>query len=146
MSRPESHHGGRLRSTLRTSAVATALLLVGTSALLGGGPAAAAAASLTAPVVAPTTAPTVPVMIVLDASGSVNSSHAVENVRDAGRSFLDALQDTNSTARVIQFATVSQELTGRGLIDADSMASGGALGRLPPESQRGKAPSARAGT
>jgi len=69
------------------------------------------------------------VTLVLDASGSVNSSHAVENVRDAGRSFLDALQDTNSTARVIQFATVSQELAGRGLIDADSMASGGALGQ-----------------
>jgi LPXTG-motif cell wall-anchored protein len=71
----------------------------------------------------------VDVTLILDASGSVNSSHAVENVRDAGRSFLSALQDTNSTARVIQFATVSQQLADRGLIDANSMAAGGALGQ-----------------
>lgn len=69
------------------------------------------------------------VTLILDASGSVNSSHAVENVRDAGRSFLSALQDTNSTGRVIQFATVSQELAGRELIDVNSMAGGGAFGR-----------------
>lgn len=69
------------------------------------------------------------VTLILDASGSVNSSHAVENVRDAGRSFLGALQDTNSTARVIQFATVSQQLADRGLIDANSMAAGGAFGQ-----------------
>ena len=61
---------------------------------------------------APTPAPNPPieescgvdVTLVLDASGSISSSsHAVEDVRDAAEAFLDALENTNSTARVTQF-------------------------------------------
>lgn len=69
------------------------------------------------------------VTLVLDASGSVNSSHAVGNVRDAATAFLDGLADTGSTARVIQFATIAQQLAPRGLITADSIASGGVFGK-----------------
>jgi hypothetical protein len=67
--------------------------------------------------------------LILDASGSVSSSHAVEDVRDAGDAFLSALQDTNSTARVIQFATASEELAAREIIDADSMDRTGPFGQ-----------------
>ena len=102
------------------------LLALGTVALP---PAVAVAAVPTDPNPPIAKACGIDVTLILDASGSVNSSHAVENVRDAGRSFLSALQDTNSTARVIQFATVSQQLAGRGLIDANSMAAGGAFGQ-----------------
>ena len=42
-------------------------------------------------------------VLVLDASGSIDSAHAVDDVRDAGEAFLDALADTGSTARVLQF-------------------------------------------
>jgi uncharacterized repeat protein (TIGR01451 family) len=69
------------------------------------------------------------VTLVLDASGSVDSSHAVGNVRDAATAFLDALADTGSTARVIQFATLAEQLAPRGLITADSIASGGVFGK-----------------
>jgi hypothetical protein len=49
-------------------------------------------------------------VLVLDASGSISSSNAVSQVRDAGAAFLDALADTGSTARVLQFASLSQQL------------------------------------
>ncbi len=65
--------------------------------------------------------------LVLDASGSVSSSHAVDDVRDAGDALLTALKDTNSFARVSQFASLSQSLAGRTIIDEASMADGGAL-------------------
>ena len=50
------------------------------------------------------------VSLVLDTSGSVESAHAVGDVRDAAAELLDALKDTGSTARVLQFATLAQEL------------------------------------
>ena len=40
------------------------------------------------------------VTLILDASGSVSQAHAVEDVRDSARAFLEALADTSSTARV----------------------------------------------
>jgi len=43
------------------------------------------------------------VVLVLDASGSIQSSHAVDDVRNTGGAFLTALADTGSTARVLQF-------------------------------------------
>ncbi len=55
--------------------------------------------------------------LVMDASGSVSSSHAVDDVRAAGDALLTALKNTNSTARVTQFATLSEVLATRTLID-----------------------------
>ena len=69
----------------------------------------------------------VDVTLVLDASGSINSSHAVEDVRDAADAFLDALRNTNSTARVTQFGTVSAQLAARTAVDDASLGTGGAL-------------------
>ncbi|MDX2378533.1 MAG: hypothetical protein QNM02_02090, partial [Acidimicrobiia bacterium] len=64
--------------------------------------------------------------LVLDASGSIASSHAVEQVRGAAKSFLDALADTDSNARVTQFGTASEELAPPTLITAASLSPGGA--------------------
>jgi len=67
------------------------------------------------------------VTLVLDASGSINSSNAVGDVRDAGEAFLDALADTGSTARVLQFASVSEELAAQAEVTAASLAPGGSF-------------------
>ncbi len=53
------------------------------------------------------------VTLVLDASGSVQQSNAVGAVRSAASAFLEAFADTGSTARVIQFASLSQQLASR---------------------------------
>jgi LPXTG-motif cell wall-anchored protein len=70
----------------------------------------------------------VDVTLVLDASGSISNSGAVEDVRDAAEAFLDALANTNSTARVTQFATVSEELAPSTLVDDASLAEDGVHG------------------
>lgn len=67
--------------------------------------------------------------VVLDASGSVSSSGAVDDVRDAADAFLDALKNTSSTARVTQFATVAQELAPYTIVDDASLAQNGVLRR-----------------
>ncbi len=67
------------------------------------------------------------VVLVLDASGSISSSHAVDDVRDAADAFLDALADTGSTARVTQFASISEELAPQAEVTEASMQSGGAF-------------------
>jgi hypothetical protein len=67
----------------------------------------------------------VDVTLVLDASGSVQSSGAVEQVRDAATAFLEALQNTRSTARVTQFATLSEQLAPYAVVDDASLAVGG---------------------
>lgn len=69
----------------------------------------------------------VDVTLVLDASGSIQSSSAVGQVRSAAQAFLDALKDTSSTARVTQFGTVSAELAPSTTVDSTSLGSGGAL-------------------
>lgn len=69
------------------------------------------------------------VVLVLDASGSIESSNAVDDVRDAGAAFLDALADTGSTARVLQFASVSEQLAGQAEVTAQSLQSGGVFRR-----------------
>ena len=66
------------------------------------------------------------ITLVLDASGSIQSSNAVDDVRDAADAFLTALKDTNSTARVIDFGTVARETAAAGtLVTSDSLAAGG---------------------
>lgn len=65
--------------------------------------------------------------LVLDASGSIQTSNAVDQVRNAGKAFVRALKDTKSTARVTQFATFSEQLAPRTLVDAAATAPGGAL-------------------
>ncbi len=54
-----------------------------------------------------------PVTLVLDASGSIQSFDAVEDVRNAAEVFLDAVKDTGSTARVVDFGTFSRRQPGR---------------------------------
>ena len=81
------------------------------------------------------------VSLVLDASGSVQSAHAVDDVRDAASAMLDSLKDTGSTARVLQFATLAQELAPRQLVDDVSMGNNGQLdqavdGYFNPQPQR----------
>jgi uncharacterized repeat protein (TIGR01451 family)/LPXTG-motif cell wall-anchored protein len=85
------------------------------------------------PSVAPAPNPTVDdscgvdVTLVLDASGSIQTSGAVGQVRGAADAFLDALTNTNSTARVTQFATVSEQLAASTLVTDSALASGGVL-------------------
>jgi uncharacterized repeat protein (TIGR01451 family) len=64
------------------------------------------------------------VTLVLDASGSIQSSNAVDDVRDAAEAFLDALADTGSYARVTQFATFSAELAAREEVTAAAVQNG----------------------
>jgi uncharacterized repeat protein (TIGR01451 family) len=65
--------------------------------------------------------------LVLDASGSVQTAGAVNQVRGAAEAFLDALANTDSTARVTQFATVSQQLAPSTSVDDQTLGPGGAL-------------------
>lgn len=67
------------------------------------------------------------VVLVLDASGSISSAGAVDDVRDAGTAFLRALADTGSTARILQFASLSEELAPRTEVTVASLAAGGTL-------------------
>ncbi len=90
---------------------------------------AAPAAAAVTPVANPAIADScgLDVTLVLDASGSIQSSKAVEDVRGAADAFLDSLSNTGSTARVTQFATVSAELAPATLVDNVSLGQGGAL-------------------
>src|SRR6478752_2711864 len=85
MSRPPRHGSDRLRTALRNSAFAGALVMVAANVVLGGGTAAAAV---------PTTEPTVPVMIVLDASGSMNQADAPGPRIDAAKTAVTGLIDS----------------------------------------------------
>jgi uncharacterized repeat protein (TIGR01451 family) len=67
------------------------------------------------------------VVLVLDASGSISSAHAVDDVRDAADAFLDALADTGSTARVTQFGSVSEQLAPQAEVTSTSLGAGGAF-------------------
>src|SRR5262245_15280130 len=71
----------------------------------------------------------IPVPLVLDASGSINSSHAVNTVRNAASVFLDALENTGSTARVIDFGSVARQTAPAALVTTDSLAPGGVHAR-----------------
>jgi len=86
MSRLNSLSVGRRRSVSPGSAAAAVLVLVGASVLFGNSPVAATA---------PTAEPTVPVMIVLDASGSMNQTDApglrIDAAKDAVTKLIDGL-------------------------------------------------------
>lgn len=69
------------------------------------------------------------VTLVLDASGSIQSSNAVDDVRNAAAAFLDSLRNTDSTARVTQFATFSEDLAPPTLVTDAALEQTGALGR-----------------
>ena len=103
------------------------LLVVPLAALLGVGTPPARAA------VTPSPNPQIeekcglPITLVLDASGSIQSSNAVNKVRDAAEAFLDALSNTNSSVRVTQFASLTQQLAPSTVVDDNSLGAGGAL-------------------
>ena len=65
--------------------------------------------------------------LVLDASGSISSSSAVEKVRSAGNAFVKALKDTKSTTRITQFGTFSDQLAPRTVVDAAATSATGVL-------------------
>ena len=69
----------------------------------------------------------VDITLVLDASGSIQSSNAVNDVRDAADAFLDALSNTGSTARVTQFATLSEQLAPSTVVDDTTLGPNGVL-------------------
>jgi len=64
----------------------------------------------------------IPVTLVMDASGSIDSTEAAQ-MRSASTAFLNGLNDTGSSARIIEFAQTSKQLlerkpiSGQGLSD-----------------------------
>jgi hypothetical protein len=113
------HRGLRIALTLGLAGTAMAGLV---------GPGASPAAAVT-PVPNPPIVERcgVDITLVLDASGSIQTSNAVNNVRDAAEAFLDALSNTGSTARVTQFATLTQQLAPSTVVDDNTLGPGGAL-------------------
>lgn len=67
--------------------------------------------------------------LILDASGSIESANAVDEVRDAAQAFLDALADTNSTARVIDFGSVARQTAPRTNVTTATVSPAGVLGQ-----------------
>ena len=67
------------------------------------------------------------VTILMSAREKVQLDGAVDIVRDAAEQFLQLLQDTGATARIIQYATVAQELAPATLVTLESMDRGGVL-------------------
>ena len=63
--------------------------------------------------------------LTLDSSGSIGS--AASNVRNAAYDFLAALKDTNSTLRILNFATWANQLAARAPVNAQTTGSGGSL-------------------
>ena len=68
------------------------------------------------------------VTMILDASGSIRSAGAVDSVRNAAQAFLEALADTNSTARVIDFGTNARQTAPKTNVTTASISAAGALG------------------
>ncbi len=91
----------------------------------GASPSAAAVTPVTNPQI--TEKCGVDLTLVLDASGSVQQSNAVNEVRDAAEAFLDALSNTGSSARVTQFATATQQLAPSTVVDDGSLGPDGTL-------------------
>lgn len=102
------------------AALLVALLVSGAAT-----PAASAVDSIPNPPIADSCARDV--TLVLDASGSVQSVGAVEQVRDAARGLLDALDGTGSTARITQFGSFSAELAPRTPVETSALERGGSL-------------------
>src|ERR1700712_1910940 len=114
----------RPRRSARGPAVVTVLALLAASVLLGASPIAAAA---------PTTEPTVPVMIVLDASGSMNQEDApgprIDAAKDAVNHLIDGLPaSTRVGLQVYGTATGSTDAEkAAGCTDIKTLAPVGAL-------------------
>ena len=68
------------------------------------------------------------VTMILDASGSIRSAGAVDSVRNAAQAFLEALADTNSTARVIDFGTNARQTAPPTNVTTASISAAGVLG------------------
>ena len=124
--RPGGPAAGDRAARLLRLVMAIALLTVGLVSVGAHTPAAAATPAPNPPIAK---ACGIDITLVLDASGSVSSSKAVEQVRDAAEAFLDALADTGSTARVIQFASIAEELAERDVVTSASLDDDAAFGR-----------------
>ncbi len=80
-------------------------------------------------VTAPAANPTLPakcginVMLVLDESGSIGTSGATEQVRDAARSFLSSLSGTGSKVSITDFSTTATQQVGYTTVTQDSIGS-----------------------
>ena len=61
------------------------------------------------------------VMLVLDKSGSIESSGATQKVRDAARAFLDSLSGTGSKVAITDFSTTAEEQVRYTTVTADSI-------------------------
>ena len=83
------------------------------------------AVRVTTPGPNPTLAPRcgIDVMLVLDESGSIQSSGATETVRNAARAFLDALSGTGAAVSIIDFSTTAGRPVGYTTVTPDSIAS-----------------------
>ena len=115
-----------------------AALMVGIGGAAGMVPAAAAEPARSTPAMLPAsignqpatdTNPLVPdecginITVVLDASGSIGRNN--DRVRDAARTFLDALKDTGSSGRVVDFASTARETAPMTLITSGSLTGNG---------------------
>jgi hypothetical protein len=109
-------HNGSVRRRISYALGAGAILLVTVGAQLMGPitPANADAPGLQTPLANPPMVEScgADVTLVLDASGSISSSHAVDNVRDAGDAFLDVISP--DPGAVLQFADLSNCRLSRG--------------------------------
>ena len=80
---------------------------------------------VTAPAPNPNLAPRcgINVMLVLDESGSIQSSGATEKVRNAARAFLDALSGTGATVSIVDFSSSAARPIGYTTVTPDSIAT-----------------------
>jgi uncharacterized repeat protein (TIGR01451 family) len=115
--------GDRPAKRLAPGLVALSLVLVWFAVIGGVSPAVAQVQPEPNPQIADQCG--LPFTLVLDASGSIADAGAVEDVRDAAEAFLDAVKDTGSTARVLDFATVARQTAPPDLVTTQSMAPGG---------------------
>jgi len=78
-------------------------------------------------VTAPGNNPTLPprcginVMLVLDKSGSIESSHATQKVRDAAQAFLTSLSGTGSKVSITDFSTTADQAVPYTIVTTDSI-------------------------
>ena len=127
MSRPHRTGAGRIL-VRRSFAVAATLAVLACSALLGAGPVAVAGPAT----LAPSTEPTVPVMIVLDASGSMNQDDAPGPRIDAAKQAVNQLIDGLPASTQVGLQVYG---TGTGSTDAEKAAGCADIKTLAPVAQ-----------
>ena len=115
-----------LRTTVRA---AFALALIGPLLVGVAGPGAAPAIAAVTPVPNPEIAEKcgVDLTLVLDASGSVQQSNAVNEVRDAAEAFLDALSNTGSSPASPSSRPSAEQLAPSTVVDDESLGPNGIL-------------------